>query len=161
MQLLSCLVDGVHLVVRGATGTANGDEIFLVYLMCEFRKFAFLAADIFHNEFVEVFLHVLQSVLSLNDSRTFRVGAYLNAEEFQDGTFGCSQGTSHIYQVCNVCLDTVQSAFLTQSHLRHFVPIVWVVILSRRDANVCHIAFSFGFYSLSERFESCFVCWET
>ena len=82
MQLLSCLVDGVHLVVRRATGTANGDKIFLVDLVCEFWQLAFLAADVFHDEFVEVFLHVCQSVLSFDNSCTFRVGAYLNAEEF-------------------------------------------------------------------------------
>ena len=52
MQLLSCFVDGVHLVVRGATRAANGDKVFLAYLMGELRKFAFLTADIFHNEFV-------------------------------------------------------------------------------------------------------------
>ena len=52
MQLFSCLVNGVHLVVGGATGAANGDKIFLVYLVCDFRKLAFLTADIFHDEFV-------------------------------------------------------------------------------------------------------------
>ena len=82
MQLFSCLVNGVHLVVGGATGTANGDKIFLVNLVSDFRKFTFLAADIFHDKFVEVLLHVCQGVLSLNNCRAFRVGAYLNAEEF-------------------------------------------------------------------------------
>ena len=82
MQLLTSFVNCVHFVVRGAAGAANGDKIFLIYFMGELGKFAFLAAHILHNEFVQMFLHVSESVLTLDNSCAFRIGSNFNTEEF-------------------------------------------------------------------------------
>ena len=87
MELLSGLVNGVHLSCL-TTRAADSNEFLLVYFVCNFRKFAVFAADILHDELVEMADHVTHAVLTLNNGGSFRVSTQLGLEVLKDSTFG-------------------------------------------------------------------------
>lgn len=148
-ELLAGLVHSVHLFVGGSAGAANSNQDLLGHLVRDLGQLALLAAHVLHDELVQVALHVGQSVLSLDNRSAFRVGADFDAEELEDGAFRDSQGASHVRQVRHVGLDSIQSTFLTQFHLRHLVSIVGVIILRRGYANVCHFRWLFKCWLMS------------
>ena len=72
------------------------DQFVLDDIAGDLRELALLAADVLHDEFVEMALQVGQGVLALNDGFAFGIGAHFNTKVFQDGAFGDSQGASHL-----------------------------------------------------------------
>ena len=96
VELLASLVNVVHLVVSGTTGATDTDQVLLIDLVSDLGQLALLAADVLHDEFVEMALQVGQGVLALNDGFAFGIGAHFNTKVFQDGAFGDSQGASHL-----------------------------------------------------------------
>jgi len=84
-------------------------------------------------------VEIAQDVLALDDGSALRVGANLSTEVLEDSALRDTQSTGHFWQVFHVGLHTVESTLLSQLHLRHLVPVVGVVVLALRDANVgCH-----------------------
>ena len=84
--------------------------------MCDFGEFAVFAADILHDELVEVAGHVTHVVLTLDYRGAFRVCTQLDLEVLEDGTFGDPQSSCNIWQISYVRFDTIQSTFLLQLH---------------------------------------------
>lgn len=75
-------------------------------------------------------------MLAFDNSSTLRVGTDLSTEVLEDGTLWHAKCEGYFRKVLDVCLHTVKSTFLGQLHLRHFVPVVRIVVLALRDANV-------------------------
>ena len=121
MELLSGLVNRVHLS-RLTTRAADSNKLFLVNFVCNFRKFAVSAADILHDELVEMADHVLHAVLTLNNCGTFRVSTQFGLEVLKDSTFRDTESSCDLRQISYVRFDSIQSAFLFEYHQRHFVP---------------------------------------
>lgn len=128
MEGLACFVQYIHLV--GCTTTsADSGQFFLLHFVCDFRNFALLAADPFHDELIQMSREIFESMLTLHNGGTFGVGADLCTEVFENSTFGDTESSRHIRQVLDVGLYTVETTLLTQLHLRHLVTIVRVIIL--------------------------------
>ena len=121
MELLSGLVNRVHFS-RLTTRAADSNKLFLVNFVCNFRKFAVSAADILHDELVEMADHVLHAVLTLNNCGTFRVSTQFGLEVLKDSAFRDTEGSCDLRQISYVRFDSIQSAFLFEYHQRHFVP---------------------------------------
>lgn len=78
-------------------------------------------------------------MLAFNDGGALRIGAELHLEVFENGALWDAKRLCHVWQVRDVGLHTVETTLLLEAHLRHLVPVVRVVILRLRDANVpCH-----------------------
>ena len=96
MELLSGLVNGVHLCSL-TTRSADSDELFLVDFVCDFRKFAVSAADILHDELVEMADHVTHAVLTLDNRGALRVSTQLGLEVLKDSAFRYTQSSCNIW----------------------------------------------------------------
>ena len=89
-------MDVVHLTIRGATRSADTNQVFLVHLVSDLRQLALRAAYILHNELVKMLLKIAQDMLALDDRGALRVGAHLSTEVLEDGGIGHTQGTCHV-----------------------------------------------------------------
>ena len=152
VELLAGLADSVHIGISVSARSANADEGLLLDLVGDFRQLALLAADVLHDEFVEMTREIGLKVRALDDGCTLSVSADLRTEVLEDGGLGHTECASDFRQVLNVRLHTVQTTFLGQLHLWHLVTIVRIVVLALRDTNVgCHRVGSFVSFSAEIR----------
>jgi len=70
---------------------------------------------------VKNFLHILESVLALDDGVLLLVGSHFGTKVLNDNLVWHSERVGHVFQIGHVGFDSIQSAFLLENHLRHSV----------------------------------------